>query len=148
MPSVQRSVLVPYRCEQMFDLVRDVPSYPRFLPWCSGASSVPEPGAEEPVRARIDISYLGVRAHFATRNTHAAPHAIHLALSEGPFRSLTGHWRFTPLGEAGCRVALELEYHFAGGLLARAVAPVFDKVANSLIDAFAVRADQLYGKAG
>ena len=28
---------VPYRPEQMFDLVADVGQYPQFLPWCVGA---------------------------------------------------------------------------------------------------------------
>jgi len=42
-------------------------------------------------------------------------------------------------------VSLELEYGFAAGIFGRAIAPVFEHVANSLVDAFAGRARDLYG---
>ena len=35
MPLVEKSVLIERSAQQMFDLVDDVESYPRFLPWCS-----------------------------------------------------------------------------------------------------------------
>ena len=152
MHSVNRSVLVPYSDAQMFDLVRDVERYPQFLPWCPSTQlmaagtgpSTAAPG-EEIVQARVDIAYLGVRSHFTTRNTNRHPVSIELALVDGPFRSLRGRWTFLPLTATACKVSLELEYGFAAGLLGRAIAPVFEHVANSLIDAFAGRAQNLYG---
>ena len=152
MHRVNRSVLVPYSDAQMFDLVRDVARYPQFLPWCpssqvmaaaDGAAS-PDPGVEI-VQARVDIAYLGVRSHFTTRNINRQATAIELALVDGPFRDLRGRWTFRALGPAACKVSLELEYGFAAGLLGRAIAPVFERVANSLVDAFAQRAQALYG---
>jgi ribosome-associated toxin RatA of RatAB toxin-antitoxin module len=152
MHSVHRSVLVPYSDAQMFELVRDVERYPQFLPWCPAAQvqapaagAAPAAAGEEFVQARVDIAYLGVRSHFTTRNTNRHPSAIELALVDGPFRSLRGRWSFQALGPAACKVSLELEYGFAAGLLGRAIAPVFEHVANSLIDAFAARAQDLYG---
>jgi len=152
MHRVSRSVLVPYSDAQMFDLVRDVERYPQFLPWCPSSQVMapdadpgPAVAGEEIVQARVDIAYLGVRSHFTTRNTNRHPASIELALVDGPFRSLRGRWSFLPLSAAACKVSLELEYGFAGGLLGRAIAPVFEHVANSLIDAFAVRAQDLYG---
>jgi len=147
MHRIHHSVLVPYTCAQMFALVRDVPRYPEFLPWCPSSSESPGPGPGQ-VEARVDIAYLGVRSHFKTRNTNQPDSSIDLVLVDGPFRSLQGRWQFQPLGTGGCKVTLDLEYGFAAGLLARAVAPVFDRVANSLIDAFAARARQLHGEPG
>lgn len=156
MHRVNRSVLVPYSDAQMFDLVRDVARYPQFLPWCPStqvmapaatdpaAAATPAPG-EEIVQARVDIAYLGVRSHFTTRNTNRYPDSIDLALVDGPFRDLRGRWTFRALGPSACKVSLELEYGFAAGLLGRAIAPVFERVANSLVDAFAQRAQALYG---
>ncbi len=40
---------------------------------------------------------------------------------------------------------LSLRYEFVSGILGRAVAPVFDLIANSMIDSFAQRAEQIYG---
>jgi ribosome-associated toxin RatA of RatAB toxin-antitoxin module len=150
MHRVQRSVLVPYSDAQMFALVRDVDRYPQFLPWCPSTQVRPlaagaAADAADQVEARVDIAYLGVRSHFTTRNTHHLPGSIELALVDGPFRSLSGRWTFLALGASACKVTLELEYGFAAGLLGRAIAPVFERVANSLVDAFAARAEELYG---
>jgi ribosome-associated toxin RatA of RatAB toxin-antitoxin module len=144
MASVDRSILVPYSSAQMFALVRDVKRYPEFLPWCA-ASAERNLESGEIIEARVDFAYLGVRSHFTTRNVHQFPARIELTLVDGPFRELRGNWSFHALGDAACKVSLELEYRFAAGLLGRMIAPVFERVANSLIDAFAARAHALYG---
>ncbi len=115
-----------------------------FLPWCASTQVRPQPQPDV-VEARIDIAYLGVRSQFSTRNVYRYPDSLHLALIDGPFRELQGHWTFLALREDACKVSLVLEYRFAAGLLGHAIAPVFDKVASSLIDAFAARAQALYG---
>jgi ribosome-associated toxin RatA of RatAB toxin-antitoxin module len=137
----------------MFALVRDVAAYPQFLPWCASSEvqlpiqpQVEAQNEPEILQARVDLVYLGVRSHFTTRNEHQFPDSIRLNLIEGPFRHLQGQWNFLPLGETACKVTLVLEYRFAAGLLGRVLAPVFDKVANSLVDAFARRAQALYGE--
>lgn len=128
----------------MYALVQDVAQYPSFLPWCA-AGHVRAGDREGIVEARVDIAYLGVRSHFTTRNTGSFPDAIELDLVDGPFRDLHGSWTFLPLRDQGCKVTFELQYRFATGLLGRAVAPVFEGLANSLVDAFAERAQVLYG---
>lgn len=143
MPHVQRSVYVHYSAEQMFDLVEDVESYPQFLPWCAGSRIVAD--HEGGMDASIDIAYRGIRASFTTRNQHRYPEQIRLELIDGPFRALIGHWDFLPLRAGACKVQLSLDYEFASGLLGRAVAPVFDAIANSMVDSFALRAEQMYG---
>ena len=49
------------------------------------------------------------------------------------------------LGDAACKVEFRLDYEFASTLLGKLVAPVFDNIAKSFIDAFARRAEVLYG---
>jgi ribosome-associated toxin RatA of RatAB toxin-antitoxin module len=142
MPRVERSALVHYSAEQMFDLVADVPGYPRFLPWCSGASAVADHGG---TRASVDIDFRGIRARFTTHNSMRYPEQIRMALLDGPFRSLDGHWNFHALRPGACKVQLVLDYTFASGLLGRAVAPVFDHIANSMVESFAQRAEAVYG---
>ena len=144
MHRVDRSLLVPYSDAQMFALVRDVERYPQFLPWCP-STQVQAGGADGDIDARVDIAYLGVRSHFTTHNVHVHPSRIELHLVDGPFRRLQGNWTFRALGPQACKVSLELEYGFGAGLLGRAIAPVFERVANSLVDAFAARAQDLYG---
>jgi ribosome-associated toxin RatA of RatAB toxin-antitoxin module len=139
---VTKRVLVPYAAAQMFDLVDDIESYPRFLPWCGGARVLEHADAHK--TARIDIDYHGVRAHFTTDNHNRAPHSIVITLKDGPFRHLHGEWRFRPLGDLGSSVELDLEYEFATTLLDRVIGPVFGHIGNTLIDAFVKRAETVH----
>jgi ribosome-associated toxin RatA of RatAB toxin-antitoxin module len=143
MPHVERFAYVHYSAEQMFELVADVESYPQFLPWCESSRVLAD--HEGGVDASLHIVYGGIRVRFTTRNAHRYPEQIRMSLLEGPFKSLFGHWQFLPLRAGACRVQLSLTYEFAGGLLARAVAPVFNAIANSQVESFTERAEQLYG---
>jgi ribosome-associated toxin RatA of RatAB toxin-antitoxin module len=143
MSGVERSALVPYSAEQMFALVDAVERYPEFLPWCSG-TRVRQRDAEITV-AEIGVSYRGIRQSFATRNRKNPPSSMSLELVDGPFRRLDGEWRFTGLGEHACRVDFRLHYEFSGGLLDRLFAPVFNHIAESMMDAFMRRAEHLHG---
>ena len=71
---------------------------------------------------------------------------IEVRLVEGPFKHLNGFWRFDPLGESGCKVSFDLEFEFASRVLSMVVGPVFSQIANSLVDSFLKRAEQVYGK--
>jgi ribosome-associated toxin RatA of RatAB toxin-antitoxin module len=143
MHRVERSVLVPYPPAKMFDLIADVPGYPRFLPWCSAAQL--QPLGDVAVEATIEIAYRGVRSRFTTRNQLDRPQRIGMALVDGPFQRLDGAWSFAALGDSGCRAQLLLEYDFVAGPLGLAIRPVFDALAGSLIDAFVREADARHG---
>ena len=147
MPQVRKSILVPYSARRMFDLVADVPSYPNFMPWCGGARMQAETDGR--IRATIDIHFRGVRSGFTTLNRHSGPDAIDMEFADGPFSSFSGRWRFAGLtgfaqGEA-CKVEFALDYEFSSNLLGRLIAPVFDVIATSFIDAFSARAEKIYG---
>jgi ribosome-associated toxin RatA of RatAB toxin-antitoxin module len=143
MHRIERSVLVPYSADRMFRLVEKVDDYPQFLPWCPASRARPLPDGS--VEATIEIAYHGVRSRFTTRNVSHYPSEIRITLVDGPFRRLAGHWQFVELPEQACKVSLQLQYQFASGLLGRLIAPVFESIAGSLIDAFARRAESLYG---
>jgi ribosome-associated toxin RatA of RatAB toxin-antitoxin module len=142
MHRVERSVLVPYTAQQMFDLVAAVADYPSFLPWCAGTRV--RPRRDGLIDATIEIHYRGVRSRFTTCNDQRPPESIQMTLVDGPFRRLAGDWQFRPLRDDACKVHLNLHYDFAPGLLGRAVAPVFDGIAGSLVDSFTRRAELLY----
>jgi ribosome-associated toxin RatA of RatAB toxin-antitoxin module len=143
MSSVSRSALVNHSAQQMFSLVAEVEAYPTFLPWC-GKASVSERGPGRTV-ATLGINFRGVRKEFTTENRNSPDERIEMKLVSGPFRSLEGSWRFTPLSEKACKVELDLHYEFAGALIGKVVGAVFDEIANSLVDAFARQADLRFG---
>lgn len=141
MKHVIRSILVPHSAARMYALVNDVPSYPTFLPWCGGAEVLSQSATT--MKARVDIAYLGLHQSFTTDNMLEQDTHIGLRLVSGPFSKLSGEWRFTQIRDLGCRVEFELSYAFEG-ILGSLVAPVFDRIAATFVDAFVKRADELY----
>ncbi len=146
MKTVNKSVLIWYRAEEMYSLVTDVASYPKFLPWCDHASVLEM--HDGGMTAEIGIAIGGVRQTFTTRNQHTPARAVDLKLVRGPFSQLEGHWRFLPLADGAqraCRVELDLNYGFDNLTLGKVIGPVFDRIASSMVDAFVKRAQQVYG---
>ncbi len=139
MSTITRTALLPYSAEQMFAMVNDVASYPQFVPGCT-AVDVIESSATT-VIASVHASASGFSATFTTRNTLAACSRIDLELTDGPFDRFVGSWLFQPLGSAGCKVTLQLDFQLRG--LLRAVEPLVGKAADVVVDAFVKRARQL-----
>jgi ribosome-associated toxin RatA of RatAB toxin-antitoxin module len=145
MALVEKSVLVGYSAERMFALVDGVEDYPSFLPWCGGTDVRWRDDAT--VVATVHIDYHHVRQHFTTENTRMAPRLIEMSLRDGPFSHLAGSWRFIELAEDACKVEFRLRYEFSSKLLEKLVGPVFGHIANSFVEAFVRRAEDLYGGA-
>jgi len=144
MPTISRHAIVPYTPEQMFRLVDDVEAYPAFLPWCAAAKEISREG--DVVTGCVELAKGGIHKAFTTRNLLTPPQRIEMSLVEGPFRHLHLHWLFQPLkGGEACKVMLELDYEFSSRLVSMAIGPVFNTVANSLVDAFVERARKVYG---
>jgi ribosome-associated toxin RatA of RatAB toxin-antitoxin module len=145
MSIVGRSALVNHSAQEMFALVSEIESYPRFLPWCDRALvSERAPGRTV---ATLRINFRGLKEEFTTENRDRPNERIDMKLVSGPFRSLEGSWLFTALSEKACKVELSLRYDFASALLGKVAGAVFDEIADGLVDAFVRRADQRFGGA-
>jgi ribosome-associated toxin RatA of RatAB toxin-antitoxin module len=140
---VERSAIVTFTTAQMFELVNDVGRYPEFLPWCTGAR-VEEISATERL-ASINVSRGVLRTAFTTRNTLQKDVNILMRLVDGPFRSLLGEWRFDAIGERGSRVTFRVEFEFKSRLTAAAFGAAFEALCGTIVDAFAARAQKIYG---
>ena len=142
MQLVERSALVSYTAAQMFALVNDVARYPEFLPWCV-AARVEDVSATERI-ASLKIARGVLQTEFTTRNTLRQDAHIHMQLLHGPFRDLTGEWRFDAIGSRGSRVQFRVEFEFKNRLTASAFNAVFEALCGTIIDAFVVRAQSVY----
>jgi ribosome-associated toxin RatA of RatAB toxin-antitoxin module len=143
MQTISRSALVPYTNAQMYDLVNDIKSYPDFLPWCRRSRVISED--EDEIRAELELAKGSLHKTFATCNRLQHHKMIEMRLLEGPFKHLEGFWRFTSLDETSSKVSLDMEFEFKNRILTMTVGPMFNQIANSLVDAFTQRARQIYG---
>jgi ribosome-associated toxin RatA of RatAB toxin-antitoxin module len=152
MKHVKRSVLLWYSPREMYELVIDVDRYPTFLPWCAKAEVLERHG--DGMTARLTLTKGGLRHAFTTRNRHRDAQEVRVALVDGPFSELEGTWQFLPVARPGtlggvdapaCRIEFDLRYAFANAPLEALISPVFDRIANTLVDSFVKRAEQVHG---
>lgn len=143
MPTVKRSARVPYTPEQMFDLVNDVESYPKFLHWCRGARIDILQG--NTLEATLDVGVLGFHQSFRTRNMLTRPERIGIDLVSGPFRRLRGEWRFQAAAESGSDISLTLTFEVTRSPFGVVFAKVFEELAGAQMSAFIERAKTVYG---
>lgn len=145
MSTINKHALVAYSAAEMYELVNDVDSYHKFLPWCGSSRVISRD--EDMVRATVEIAHGSLHKSFTTRNLLQPGKMIEMRLEEGPFKHLEGFWRFDSLGEKACKVSLDLDYEFSSKLIGIALGPVFSQIANTLVDSFCKRAVDVYGKA-
>lgn len=139
MRRISRSAIVERSADALYALVEDIESYPRFLPWCAAAQVLErEPGRTV---ATLTLGVKGVRQSFTTENTNRPGRLIEMRLIEGPFRRFAAEWRFTPLQARAAKIEFCLRYEFSNRLAARALEPVFNRIADSTVEAFTRRAE-------
>lgn len=144
MAEIERSALVMFSAEQMFDLVNDVERYPEFLPGCKSAQVLYSD--EHTMEARLELSRAGLHQSFTTRNQLERPTRMTLELVDGPFEHFSGLWHFTPLAHDACKVSFSLTFSLRNRLVAAAVGKLFSEMANQMVRVMCERAEHVYGK--
>ncbi|MDP4893713.1 type II toxin-antitoxin system RatA family toxin [Cypionkella sp.] len=147
MPRHAETKVLPYSAAQMYDLVADVASYPKFLPWTAAArirSRTPIE-AGEVMQADLVISFKVFRERFGSRVTLLpGSQTILTEYIDGPFRHLKSVWRFRDLETGGCEVSFEVDFEFKNAILAGIIGLVFNEAMSRVVRAFEDRAAKLY----
>ncbi len=142
MPSHREKTLVPYRPDQLFDLVADVGDYPRFLPWCVAARV--KSRTESLLIGDLTIGFGPFRESFTSRVALERPRRILVAYENGPFKYLKNQWIFLPEA-AGTRVDFFVDFEFRSRILQKAIGLVFAEAVRRMVNAFRKRAAEVYG---
>lgn len=154
MPNHQDFRDLPYTARQMYDLVADIESYPKFLPWNSAArirSRQVQPDGSEVVAADLVISFKVFREKFGSRVTlwPADPDTGEMKIDtdylDGPFKYLHSGWSFVDRPEGGCRVRFFVDFEFRNMILQKLIGVVFQEAMSRIVRAFEDRAKELYG---
>lgn len=144
MSKVEKSAVVPYSAEAMYNLINDIEAYPQFLPWCSKTEILSK--TEDEIQGRLHIAKGGFQKSFATKNRLVKNKEMTLELLEGPFKKMHGLWQFEQQAEDLTRVTFKMEFEFSSTIIAMTVGVFFTQIANTMLDAFCKRADEIYAK--
>lgn len=147
MPKHSESRDLPYKPQQMFDLVADVGRYPEFLPWCEAArvrARKPKGDAEE-MLADLVIGFKVFRESFGSRvMLYRQDMKIDTEYLDGPFKYLVSTWKFSDR-DGGCCVHFDVDFEFRNRILQGAAGLFFNEAMQRIVRAFEERAKALYG---
>jgi len=147
MPTHSEIRRMPYTAQQMYDLVADVESYSKFLPWTAAARirEIKDEGDRQVMLADLVISFKVFRERFGSRVT-LWPDArrIDTEYLDGPFSKMVSHWRFED-AEDGCDVHFDVDFAFRNKLLQSTATLFFNDAMQRVVRAFERRAAELYG---
>ncbi len=144
MPTHAEKRVLPYRPDQLYDLVAAVEHYPVFLPWCIGARI--RERSETLLVADLIIGFKMFRERFTSRVTlDPTKQRIDVAYSDGPFKYLRNHWIFHPHPQ-GCEIEFFVDFEFRNRILQKTIELLFSEAVRRMVAAFETRAEALYGK--
>jgi len=142
MPTHAERQIVPYTPEQLFDIVADVGSYPRFLPWCVGSRV--RTRTENHLVAELTIGFGPFRESFTSQVKLDRAKRVTVTYENGPFRYLNNQWDFAP-HRNGTEVAFFVDFEFRSRILQAAIGVVFNEAVRRMVNAFRKRARDVYG---
>lgn len=144
MAGIRETRRLPFSCEEMFDLVADVGSYPEFLPWVV-ATRVKSDSETEMV-ADLLVGFKALREKFTSRVVKQRPSEIEVVYVDGPLSDLGNKWIFAPTEDGGCEIHFSVDFTFKNMMLEALAGQFVDRAFRKMVAAFESRAEELYGK--
>jgi len=145
MPTHAEKRYLPYRADQLYDLVAGVERYPEFLPWCKAARITRREGSDL-FFADLVIAFKVFRERFTSKVRLMPKSGVDVEYINGPFRYLNNHWRFEPAPDGGCIVDFYVDFEFKSKLLQSLIGLLFNEAVHRMVAAFEARAEKLYGR--
>ena len=146
MAHIAETRLLPWSPEQMFDLVADVKRYGEFLPWVVG-TRIRSDDCEQMV-ADMLVGFSALREKFTSKVHKHRPGAITVEYLDGPMKSLSNVWHFSPGEDGGCRIDFVCDFSFRNALFEKLAGQYLDRAFRKMVGAFETRAAKLYGAEG
>ncbi|KAJ7276366.1 dehydrase and lipid transport-domain-containing protein [Mycena haematopus] len=161
---------LPYTRQQLYNVVSDVGSYHRFIPFCSMSrvlSTTDETQIPILMDAELTVQFLAFKESYISRVTCIPLESVEaVASSSTPlFKELTTTWRFQSISENRARpatlettsqndstgtattlVRLDLAFAFASPIHAAVSSSFFGQVSKLMVNAFEERCAEVYGR--
>lgn len=146
MPRHAEQRQLPYRAQDMYDLVADVGRYPEFLPWCRAARIRQQ--TDTLLIADLVIGFKGITESFTSKVTLDRENLTILTeYQDGPFKYMENHWKFDPVETGnGCELDFYVDFEFRSRLLQTMIGLVFGEAVKRMVSSFETRAAEIYGK--
>ena len=146
MPKASVKRLIECNKEQLIDLVLDIESYPKFIPYCLNSKVYEKKNDKDFISIIADLT-IGKGPFKATYksdvNFNKNTDTIHVTNIEGPLKHLNNKWFFLEKGnftEISFDIDFEIENKFLNIVMSKSFQYGLDKIADS----FQERANNLF----
>ncbi|KAJ9121637.1 hypothetical protein QFC22_002257 [Naganishia vaughanmartiniae] len=157
--------ILPYTQEQLYNIVADVPSYSKFIPFCASSSVVASPTSATPaqglqvsrepfdVEAELQVGFGNFSEKYTSRVQGVPFESVTATVKDSPlFHNL--HSTYSPAANATVTspsdgptmLTIDLSFSFASPLHRMASQAFLPKVQDMMVEAFEKRCLQVYGK--
>lgn len=146
MPEFSETKILPYKPEQIYELVMDIEKYPEFLPWCKKAKII-DVISEQNLTADLLINFKNIFEKYRSNVKHGIDENDHYFVEvkaiEGPFKKLINRWKFFE-DEQGCKIEFFIDFEFNSFFLEKMLGVIFGKATKKMMNAFETRAHEKY----
>jgi len=165
--------VLPYTRQQLYQVVADVKSYPRFVPYCTGSRilrtpPVPTTNDQVIMDAELTVGFLTFKESYVSKVTCTPFDSVEAVASSSThlFKTLSTTWRFKPASyspthkvhshgpdnirpassmNSPTMVTLDLTFAFESPIHATVSAAFFGQVSKLMVKAFEKRCSEVYG---
>ncbi|MCH9754086.1 MAG: type II toxin-antitoxin system RatA family toxin [Alphaproteobacteria bacterium] len=138
-----------FSVKQLFDLVKDIESYPDFLPWCSAARIIESSNSK--IIAELVVHFASFHEKYTSevhltlpdkKETYAR---IDVTMLEGPFKKLENTWIFEyDDNKKQTKISFDISFEFKSFLLQKMIGSLFESSLKKMMVSFEKRAREIY----
>lgn len=147
MPTHHEVCILPYRREDLFQIITRVEDYPEFLPWLQSAHVYER--QQDSFLADLTIGYGPLNESYTSKVTFEENEWVKAVCIKGPFRVLETSWIFKDVDatsvEGGTEVELDIVYEFSSFILQKLLSGVFEEASQKIMQGFKSRAKATLG---
>jgi coenzyme Q-binding protein COQ10 len=146
MPKASVKRLIECNKEQLIDLVLDIESYPKFIPYCLNSKVYEKKNDKDFISIIADLT-IGKGPFKATYKSDVKfnknTDTIHVTNIEGPLKHLDNKWFFLESGNS-TEISFDIDFEIDNKFLNIVMSKSFQYGLDKIADAFQKRANNLF----
>jgi len=143
MKNSKREEVISHSAIKIFNIVIDIESYPKYIPWCT--KMVINQRKKNEIFADMYVKYkfilaqkFGSHVKFDKNNL-----TIETSYIEGPLKNLTTKWKFEEIDKKNSKIFFDVNFEFNYYLHQKIAETFYPLIENKMIDSFRKRADDI-----
>ena len=142
MPKTEYRKVLPFSAQKLFDLVLDIESYPKFLPWCVASKIVANDN--QVIIADLTVEFKVFKEQYRSEVRFVPYSRIDTEAVSGPFKYLTSGWRFEVISDSSTEISFYIDFELNLSIANIVMNMLFEDAANKMFHAFEERARKIY----